>query len=75
VSKRNFITLPLNSESQLERYNSANVKVEYSAAQIELTTDHLAKSMKAVWENVRDITGQAGIGGSSLQNSTDATLR
>lgn len=76
MSKRNFITLPSN-DSLITGKNEGNVTFDYKAALVEKTTEHLSNEVKAVWANVRDITGakKNSLGTDLLASETDQVLR
>ena len=50
---------------------------DYKAALVEKTTEHLSNEVKAVWANVRDITGakKNSLGTDLLASETDQVLR
>ena len=74
VCFRNFVTCPP-QHSLIELTNQDNVKLNYCQAQVEKTTEHLSTELKAIWENIRDITGQSQLGSGLLANETDEALR
>ena len=73
---RNFITkLGQDHQALIELANEPNVKLNFRGATLELSTEQISKELKAVWENVRDITSKTSLGNNKSQNETDDALK
>ena len=74
VDMRNFRTMP--QKSLIKNQNDTNVKLNYSAARVERSTDHLNKEFRKNWDRMKHImVASGGMGASLLSNGAEETLR